>query len=131
MGSTEQTVEKVVVPVLEDDELDALLARLFCHQDQVDPWGTPMGVDTKVKVSRLFCNSKEGAEDISSLFHFCQSVVVRLALIIEEDIGTEGWAALGKALYGNDVNRIESNKAAMASARREDLWAIWECATNG
>ena len=131
LGSTEQKVERVWVSDLEELELESLQARLFRQQDQVDPWGTPMGVDTKVEVSRLYCNSKEMAKAISNLLQYCHRVDVQDALIIQVDIGTEGWAALGKALYQNVVNRIISNKGDMASAKREDLWAIWECATNG
>ena len=131
LGSTEQKVERVVVHNLEELELTALQSRLFRQQDQVDPWGTPVGLDTNVEVSRLFCNSKDMAEAISTLLQYCHNVDVQDALFIPVDIGTEGWAALGKALYQNVVNAVVSKKADMASARREDLWAIWECATNG
>ena len=131
LGSTEQKVERVWVSDLEELELESLQARLFRQQDQVDPWGTPMGVDTKVEVSRLYCNSKEMAEAISNLLQYCHRVDVQDALIIQVDIGTEGWAALGKALSQNCVNRIVSYKVSLTSARREDLRAIWECATYG
>ena len=56
----------------------------------------------------------------------CQRVDVQDALYIETDIGTEGWAALGKAL---SVGAIYSNKEDMASARTEDLEVIWEGVT--
>ena len=131
LGTTEQKVEKVVVRVLMDLELAALESRVFRQQDLVDPWGTPMGLDVKVEVSSLACNSKESAEAISTLMEYCKSVDVREALITVVDIGMEGWAALEKALSQNFVNRIVSYKVSLTNARREDLRAIWECATYG
>ena len=131
LGTTEQKVEKVVVRVLLDLELAALESRLFRQQDLVDPWGTPVGSDVRVDVSNLACSSKESATALSTLLQYCYSVDVQDALIIVVDIGIEGWAALGKALSQNCVNRIVSYKVSLTSARREDLRAIWECATYG
>ena len=75
----------------------------------------------------LICNSKESAEAISNLMQHCQRVGVQEALCITEvDIGIEGWAALGKALSWKGVDWIVSDKVHMASARMEDLKAIWE-----
>ena len=131
MGTTEQKAEKVVVPNLPDLELAALESRLFRQQDLIDPWGTPVGQDTKVEVLSLACNSKESAEAISTLLQYCQSVDVQHALINIVDLGIEGWAALGKALSPNFVNWIFSNQESLASARREDLRVIWEKARHG
>ena len=132
METTEQKVEKVVLRVLLDLELAALESRLFRQQDLVDPWGTPAGQDTKVEVLSMACNSKESAEAISTLIQYCKSVEVQNGLITIVDIGIEGWAALGKAVSQNFVNWIISwNKEILASARREDLRAIWRCARNG
>ena len=133
METTEQKVEKVVVRVLGNLVLAALESRLFRQQDLMDPWGTPVGVETKVDATRLFCNSKESAEAISTLMQYCQRVDVRGPLFIwdQVDIGVEGWAALGKALSWDFVDWIVSFKVSLASARREDLRAIWECATHG
>ena len=89
-------------------------------------------MDVEVDVSRLFCNSKESAEAISSLLQLCQRVDVQDALFINKvDIGTEGWAALGKALSWKSVGWIDSDKVHMASARKEDLKAILEGVTSG
>ena len=91
-----------------------------------------MGLDTEVKVLSLACSSKESAEATSTLMQYCQSVDVQNALIIIVDLGIEGWATLGKALSWNFVNWIISrHKMNLASARREDLRAIWECARSG
>ena len=91
-----------------------------------------MGVDTKVEVWRLVCNSKESAEAISTLAEYCQSVDVQDGLFIRHvHFLTEGWAGLGRTLPENAVNRIVTSKEALASAKREDLRAIWSSATNG
>ena len=63
---------------------------------------------------------------------YCQSLDVQNAMIIVADIGIEGWAALGDTLSENFARWIfSSNKESLVSARREDLWAIWKCATEG
>ena len=116
-------VERVVIDFLEEAELADLNSRLLRQQG--------LGVETKVDVSKLVCNSKESAEAIATIMQHCQSVDVQNALFIDVDIGIEGWAALGKALSWKDVDWIDSYKVCMASARREDLKAIWEGANNG
>ena len=123
MVTTEQKVQRVVIDFLEEDELVNLNSHLLRHQD--------MGEDTKVDVSKLICNSKESAEAISTMMQHCQSVNVQNALFVDVDIGTEGWEALGKALSWKDVDWIDSYKACMDSARREDLKDIWEGAAFG
>ena len=124
MGTTVQKVERVVVDDLGEPWLADLQSRLLRQQD--------LGVDTDVDVSRLFCNSSESAEAISTLMQLCQRVDVQDAIFtIKVDIGTEGWAALGKALSWKSVGWIESDKVHMASARKEDLKAIWEGVTSG
>ena len=132
METTEQKVEEVVVRVLDEFLMSALESRLFRQQDLADPWGTPVGLETKVDASRLDCNnSRESAEVISTLMQYCQSIEVHGQLFIWADIGIEGWAALGSALSENFVNLIVSYKKSTASARRDDLRALWECATHG
>ena len=131
METTEQKVEEVVVRVLDEFLMSALESRLFRQQDLADPWGTPVGLETKVDASRLDCNSRESAEVISTLMQYCQSIEVHGQLFIWADIGIEGWAALGSALSENFVNLIVSYKKSTASARREDLRSLWECATHG
>ena len=133
MGTTEQKVEKIVLHVLLDQELAALESRLLRQHDLIDPWAkTPVGLYTKVEVLSLACNSKESVEAISTLMEYCQSLDVQNAMIIVADIGIEGWAALGDTLSENFARWIfSSNKESLVSARREDLWAIWKCATEG
>ena len=122
MGTTLQKVQRVVVDDLEEPWLADLQSRLLRQQD--------LGVDSDVDVSRLFCNSSESAEAISTLMQLCQRVDVRDVVWIDKvDIGTEGWATLGKAFPGNNVGWICSYKVNMGSARREDLKAIWEGVT--
>ena len=123
METTEMKVERVVIDFLEEAELADLNSRLLRQQG--------LGVETKVDVSKLVCNSKESAEAIATMMQHCQSVDVQNALFIDVDIGIEGWAALGEALSRKDVDWIDSYKVCMASARREDLKAIWEGANNG
>ena len=123
MGTTVQKVERVVTDDLEEAWLADLQSRLLRQQH--------LGVKTRVDVSSgLFCKSKESAEAISTLMQHCQRVDV-FALFIEADIGTEGWAVLGKALSWGNVEWIISHKVQMASARREDQKAIWEGVSTG
>ena len=124
MGTTQQMVERVVIDDLEDPWLADLNSRLLRQQE--------LGVDTEVDVVNLICNSKENAEAISTLMQHCPRLGVQHAVCITEvDIGTEGWAALGKALSWKGVDWIVSDKVYIASARREDLKAIWEGVNSG
>ena len=75
-------------------------------------------------MKNLTCNSKESVEALSE----CGC---RGAMIIVADLGIEDWASLGEILPGNFVRWIVSRKTSQASARREDLWAIWTCVTVG
>ena len=123
MGTTVQKVERVVTDDLEEPWLADLQSHLLRQQH--------LGVNTRVDVSMLFCDSKETTKAISTLMQHCQRVDVQDALYIEVDIGTEGWAVLGKALSWGNVEWIISHKVHMASARREDLKAIWEGVSTG
>ena len=124
MGTTEQKVQWVVLDDLDGHWLEDLDSRLLRQKD--------LGVEVGVAVAKLFCNSKESAEAISNLIQHCEKVDVQNSLIIEVDIGLEGWAALGKAcswIGGNAekyVDWVDSDKVDMASARRDDLKAIFE-----
>lgn len=124
MGTTEQKVERVVLDDLEEPWLADLESRLLRQQH--------LGVDTEVDVAKLICNSKESAEAISNLMQHCKRVDVQIGLVIEVDLGIEGWAALGKAcswIRGNtekSVDWVDSDKVDMASGRRDDLKAILE-----
>ena len=133
METTEQKVKRVVARFLDGPRLAALVSRLVRQQDPMDPWTrTPVGVDTEVEVLKLYCNSKESAEAISTLMEYCQSVDVRDGLFIRDaNFPTEGWTALGRTLQENVVNWILTSKEALASANREDLRAIWGSATRG
>ena len=83
-------------------------------------------------IAKLICNSKESAEAISNLMQHSKNVDVQISLVIEDDLGIDGWALLGKAfslVQGNRekyVDWVDSDKVDMASARREDLKAILE-----
>ena len=123
MDTTVQKVKRVVVDDLREPWLADLQSRLLRQKN--------LGVDTEVDVSRLFCESKEDAEAISTFMQFCQRFDVQHVFFIEADIGTEGWAALGKALSCKSLIRIDSQKEHMASARREDLKVICEGVTLG
>ena len=123
MGTVVQKVERVMVDELGDHWLADLQSRLLRQKD--------LGVETEVDVAGLFCKSKEDAEAISTLMQLCLRVDVQDVFFIEADIGTEGWAALGKALSCKSVTWLDSDKEHMASARREDLKVIWEGVTSG
>ena len=122
MASTEQILELVVVDTLSNHLLSAVASRLARQQS--------FDVDTKVVVrSNIQCQGEERAVDISSLMQNCRSVEVRGNLQVSKDIGKEGWAALREALSWrlHDIPHLDTGrKSNMASARREDLRAIWE-----
>ena len=79
------------------------------------------------------------------MMQLCQRFDVQRGLRVQADIGTEGWAALGMALSGKSVTWLDSwldsgiksvplmcsDKEHMASARGEDLKAIWEGVNHG
>ena len=123
MASTEQNLELVVVDTLSDHLLSAVASRL-ARQKGFD-------ADTKVVVrSNIQCQGKESAIDISSLMQNCRSVELHGKLQVSKDIRKDGWAALREALTWrlHDIPHLDTGrKSFMASARREDLRAIWEC----
>ena len=61
----------------------------------------------------------------------CQSVEIQDKLWIDEDISTEGWGVLRRALSWQKVNFVYAPKEVMASGRKEDLKAIWESLIHG
>ena len=67
---------------------------------------------------------------MSSVLQHCRMVDLRGALQVQKDIGQEGWAALREALSQrlHDIPHLDTClKINLASARKEDLRAIWEC----
>ena len=123
MGTTEQKVQWVVLDDLKEPWMADLDSRLLRQRD--------LEVDTEVDLAKLICNSKESVEAISNLMQLCKWVDVQNSLIIEVDLGIEGWAALGRAFsWGNPGKYVDwidcCHKEYMASARRDDLHAIWE-----
>jgi len=55
----------------------------------------------------------------------CESFHIQDNLCIDEDVGTQGWTALRKGLALQKVAFLVCDREDMASARREDLKAIW------
>ena len=88
-------------------------------------------VDSRVIVRRIIhCDDKKTAFAISSVLQHCRMVDLRGQLLVKGDIGLEGWAALREALSCrlHDVPHLDTHlKINLASARKEDLRAIWEC----
>ena len=121
MGSTIHIFEEVVINHLKGDLLSAVASRLTRQQD--------VDIDTKVFVlSHILCEGEESALAISVLMQHCKRMQPG-PLKVTKDIGREGWAALREALSGglHHVTYIDSGfKSFLASAKREDVKAIWE-----
>ena len=117
----------VVVDFLGDDLLAAVASRLARLQT------SKLDIsETRVEVrENLSCKNQEDVKAISFLMHNCHSVDIDGSLFIPNDIGGDGWAALGEALSCNKlqvVPRVKTlDKSCMASAERKDLRSIWEC----
>ena len=131
MGTTEQTFNWIDTKDLKDPLLSAVASRLTRQGDKVDFHN----VDSHPKVavrSHILCEGEESALAISSLMQHCRTLNLR-SLKVAKDIGTEGWAALRRALSSKQhhVPHIDVGfKIYLASARREDVRAIWECVSH-
>ena len=122
MQSTEQNLELVVVDHLDGILLHALSYRLARQQGK--------DVDSRVIVRcKVQCGDKDKVSAFSSLMRHCREVELR-RLQVDGDIGWEGWAVLREALSLrlHDIPRLNTCfRTYLASARKEDLRAIWEC----
>ena len=111
------------------------------------------GFVRKLDVQGLICENKESAEAIATLVEKCQAVteeyILRICMgwgfvededkdgdpvdlpIFTEEIGTEGWAIIGRAVkhildtFGKEVTLLSDIKT-MGTGKREDLKAIWD-----
>ena len=119
MQSTEQNLELVVVhKILSGHLLSALASRLGRQQP---------GKDVIVQCSGIQCEDKDSASAIFYLMQHCRKLNF-CHLLVKEDIGREGWAALREASSWRAIPHLDTClKINMASARMEDLRAIWEC----
>ena len=121
LGTTEQRLELAMVDVLEDHLLAALASRLARQQNTSQ---------TTITVRRrIVCKKKDDCLAISSLMQNCNSFNLNGILLVPQDIGRDGWAALKEALSWrlHDIPRIWTGlKAFMLSADREDLREIWD-----
>ena len=145
MGSTEQNLEMVMVKDLHYPLLPAVGSRLVAPLPPIPSLfkSSPniisrlarqkgKDVNSRVIVRRLACCNKETAFAMSSVLQHCQKVdLLGLGqMAVEGDLGVEGWAALREALSCrlHDVPHLDTHlKINLASARKEDLRAIWEC----
>merc|ERR1711971_436718 len=125
MGTVLQKVRWVVTDFLEESELLDLDSRLL-RQHKEDP-----EVEVNVDVAMIVCKSEESAEAISTLMLFSDRVDVQNCLHVSNDIGADGWAWLRDAFSRKDVAWLESDLDNMASARRDDLRAIFDYTTHG
>ena len=123
MESTEQNLELVVVDLLNTHLLTAVASRLARQQGK--------GVETRVVVhGRILILGEECANALSSVMQHCSELDLRGHLEVDRDIRKEGWTALREALSWrlHDIPHLDTCfKGFVASARREDLRAIWEC----
>ena len=126
MSSTEQKVELVVVDHLKCRLLFALGSRLARQQGS--------DVETRVVVrSSIQCPGKSSASAVCSVLQHSQIVDLGPGglLRVSEDIGRDGWTALQEALSSDhlhDIPQLDTcYKSCVASARAEDVRAIWRC----
>ena len=80
------------------------------------------------------CHNQETAEAIATLVERSRTVIEDkfsiCQIIIVDEIGTEGWAALRRAAeqlsaeFGKEIY-LDSGRKQMIAGRREDLKAIW------
>ena len=126
MGTTEQTFNWIDTKDLKDPLLSAVASRLTRQGDKTRLY-------PKVVVrSHILCEGEESALAISALMQHCRTLNIR-SLKVAKDIGTEGWAALRRTLSSkkHHVPHIDVGfKIYLASARREDVRAIWECVSH-
>ena len=131
MGSTEQTFNWIETKDLKDPLLSAVASRLTRQGDNVDIHNVDIHPKVLVR-SHILCGGEESALAISSLMQHCRRLNLR-SLKVAKDIGTEGWAALRRALSSKQhhVPHLDVGfKIYLASARREDVRAIWECVSH-
>ena len=131
MGSTEQTFNWIETKDLKDPLLSSVASRLTRQGDNVDIHNVDIHPKVLVR-SHILCGGEESALAISSLMQHCRRLNLR-SLKVAKDIGTEGWAALRRALSSKQhhVPHLDVGfKIYLASARREDVRAIWECVSH-
>ena len=120
LGSTEQRVEKVVVKDLKGPLMSAVTNRLSRQQ--------ALGQMTGIITINVFVCTAASLDDLLVLIMNCQNVNISGCLVIAEERTAAEWAALGNALSKQNlqVADVTSSKGQMASAREEDLRAIWD-----
>ena len=123
LGATELLIEQVVFDLMTNPWLSALASWLLRQRD--------LGVGVRAVVLHVECYSTACAEALSTVMEQCESFHIQHNLCIDEDVGTQGWTALRKGLALQEVNFIVCDREDMASARREDLKAIWASLSQG
>ena len=123
MESTEQVLEVVQVDVLRFHLLSDVGSRVARQQDK--------NVNSRVVVrSEIVVHSEERALALSLLLQHCKMVEIGQTVEVAGNIRREGWASLRESFSRrlHDIPHLDTgSKNHMASARREDLRAIWEC----
>ena len=129
LGSTEQHLELAVVNKLwtwrdQSSTLSSLASRLLRQRDK--------GVESKIIIRNeidLLDNSE--VSSFSSMMQNCQAVDLQFLSLTFVDIEEEGWTMIKEALSRHALACLEiCFKQSVATARREDLRAIWECVTD-
>ena len=127
LGSTNLTLDSVVVANLDDHLISAVASRLSRQLQQ----GLGVKLGTRVDIGQnIVVKSQEGAEALSTLLHHCQIVNVHGCLRIDGDIEAAGWEALRRGLSWGRLNPGQLDAGFrwyMLPATREDLRAIWQC----
>ena len=118
-------VEKIDVSPLAEPLLSALSSRVTNQQKPIE---------FRDNAVRLICNTTQSAIDFCLIVEKCQAVMKFVTLRVEEDIGTNGWAALAKAVEFSKRQGpphlfnliVFTTRKSMVQGGREDLQAIWD-----
>ena len=126
MGSTEQHLQLAVVNKLWKPTLSSLASRLLRQRDK----------DVKSKIiirQEIYLLDISEVSSFSSIMQNCQAVDLQCLCVDFVDIEDlkEGWTMIKGALSRHALACIETySKKNGATARREDLRAIWEWVTD-
>ena len=126
LGLREHSILNVdrVTGALEGPSLEALSSLLIRQQATVN----------RLEAFDMECKNKETAEAIATIVNQSGAVLTSPRILVTEEIGVEGWAAIRRAVehlsnvFEKDVD-LYSERKPMNAGRREDLKAIWDEAT--
>ena len=122
LGSAQQEVLQIKVPILVDPLMSALGSRVSRQQVKM----------TKMHSGPAVCWNRKNAADLHALMQNCEPTQLRVYdLHIEGNIEADGWVDLARALpltldSEDPTFSVNATREAMKEAGKEDLKAIWD-----